>query len=185
MNYIITKEIVNQYLQECSIAKELNAHTLKAYQIDLKQFLSFMELYSYDIQKESLHAYITHLHKTYQKPKTIKRKIASINALFSYLVFHDFIETNPMSRLRTAFREPRLLPRTIPNSHLSSIFSRVYDEMKDCKTSYQRKVCTRNAAVLELLFSTGMRVSELCHVKDDEINLRADFFGTFQQTFQI
>lgn len=36
MNYIITKEIVNQYLQECSIAKELNAHTLKAYQIDLK-----------------------------------------------------------------------------------------------------------------------------------------------------
>lgn len=63
----------------------------------------------------------------------------------------------------------------LPISHictLSSIFSRVYDEMKDCKTSYQRKVCTRNAAVLELLFSTGMRVSELCHVKDDEINLR-------------
>ena len=43
MNYILTKEIVDRYLQECSIAKELNAHTLKAYQIDLKQFLCFME----------------------------------------------------------------------------------------------------------------------------------------------
>ena len=106
MNYILTKEIVDRYLQECSIAKELNAHTLKAYQIDLKQFLCFMEPYAYDVQKESLHAYILHLHKTYQKPKTIKRKIASINALFSYLVFHDLMEINPMSRLRTSVRDP-------------------------------------------------------------------------------
>lgn len=175
MNYILTKEIVDRYLQECSIAKELNAHTLKAYQIDLKQFLCFMEPYAYDVQKESLHAYILHLHKTYQKPKTIKRKIASINALFSYLVFHDLMEINPMSRLRTSFREPRLLPRTIPYTHLSSIFNRIYDEMKNCKTSYQRKVCVRNAAVMELLFSTGMRVSELCHVRDEEINLREQY----------
>lgn len=175
MSYTLTNEVMDQYLQECKAVKELNPHTLKAYQIDLNQFFAFMKSFDGILQKEALHAYLVELHQLYQKPKTVKRKIASINAFFTYLVFHDLLDTNPLSKLRTSFREPRLLPRTIPTHHLSSIFQQVYADIQACTTPYQKKVRIRNAAVMELLFSTGIRVSELCHVKDAELNLKDQY----------
>lgn len=172
MNYILLKKDIHDYLQYCDVSKNLNKYTLKAYQIDLYQFYYFMKAYDYKIRKDSLQSYIHHLHKQYQKSKTIKRKIATIKAFFSYLIYQDRIEDNPLNKIKTTFREPKLLPRTISTSDLTSIFNKLYDEIKESKTDYQIKACTRNAAVIELLFSTGMRVSELCQLKDNNINLK-------------
>ncbi len=73
---------VEQYLEYCKFRKELDWNTLKAYRIDLKQFFEYVRE---DIpDKAAVEAYITELHKKY-KPKTIKRKIASVRTYYSYL----------------------------------------------------------------------------------------------------
>lgn len=78
------------YLEYCYYQKNLNTKTLKAYSIDLKQFISFMEESGLKISKAGISGYITQLHKLY-KPKSIKRKIACLKAFFSYLEYEPVI----------------------------------------------------------------------------------------------
>ena len=75
------KALEKKYLDYCRDQKELNFKTLKAYGIDLQQFLSIIPTDSLPVSKEMLSDYLTHIHKQY-KPKSVKRKIASIKAFF-------------------------------------------------------------------------------------------------------
>ena len=67
----------------------------------------------YDIASRQIESYIAHLHSIY-KPKTAKRKIASLKAFFHYCEFYEFIERNPFDKIQIRFREPVILPKTIP-----------------------------------------------------------------------
>ena len=75
------KALEKKYLDYCRDQKELTFKTLKAYGIDLQQFLSIIPTDSLPVSKEMLSDYLTHIHKQY-KPKSVKRKIASIKAFF-------------------------------------------------------------------------------------------------------
>ena len=94
MNSIST--LITKYLDSCRTQKCLDEKTLKAYRIDLRQFSDFIsdstqiEVIT-DITSETLENYISRLHVEY-KPKTAKRKIASIKALFHYCEYKDLIE---------------------------------------------------------------------------------------------
>lgn len=77
------KSEINNYLINCTSQKNLSSHTLKAYRIDLTQFLLFKENMS--LSKSNLTEYIQELHTKY-KPKTVKRKIASLKAFVHYLL---------------------------------------------------------------------------------------------------
>lgn len=73
---------INSYLDYCRYRRELDMKTIKAYRIDLKQFVNFITKEEPD--KEEIENYITFLHKQY-KQKTVKRKIASIKAFYCFL----------------------------------------------------------------------------------------------------
>ncbi|MBD5516144.1 MAG: tyrosine-type recombinase/integrase [Lachnospiraceae bacterium] len=123
-----------------------------------------------DITPLVLENYIAYLHQTY-KPKTVKRKIASLKALFHFLEYKEVIERNPFSKLQIKFREPSILPKTIPLHTVEQFLSAIYSQYRNAKTDYQKKTALRDAAVIELLFSTGMRISELCALKSGDVNL--------------
>ncbi|MCH5271836.1 MAG: tyrosine-type recombinase/integrase [Lachnospiraceae bacterium] len=162
---------INSYLHYCQFQKRLDAKTLKAYKIDLTQFSEQIEIS--DIQEISpvlLENFIAGLHQKY-KPKTVKRKIASIKALFHYFEYKELIDRNPFSRLQIKFREPVILPKTIPLHMIEKILMTIYAYRNEAKTDYQRRNALRDAAVIELLFATGMRISELCSLKAIDINL--------------
>lgn len=163
------------YLEYCKLQKNLNQKTIAAYSVDLRQFGEYLEK-SDDVSEDAvlrivLTDYLVQLHKRY-KPRSTKRKIASLKAFFSYLEYEEILETNPFNRIRTRFKEPELLPRTIAVASLQKILSEAYRK-RDCteNTEYQKKVYCRDVAVLELLFSTGVRVSELCSIKKQDINI--------------
>lgn len=105
---------ITNYLTFCKTQKCLDEKTIRAYKIDLTQFSSSMsaETSLYDITSRQLEAYIAHLHSIY-KPKTSKRKIASLKAFFHYCEFYEFIEKNPFDKIQIRFREPIILPKTI------------------------------------------------------------------------
>ncbi|MDE7260040.1 MAG: tyrosine-type recombinase/integrase, partial [Lachnospiraceae bacterium] len=123
-----------------------------------------------DITPIVLENYIAYLHRTY-KPKTVKRKIASLKALFHFLEYKEIIERNPFSKLQIKFREPIILPKTIPLHTVEQFLSAIYSQYRNAKTDYQKKTALRDAAVIELLFSTGMRISELCALKSGDVSL--------------
>lgn len=162
---------IEQYLQFCQCQKRLDSKTLKSYRIDLKQFSETVAISDiHQITPHVLENYIAQLHQTY-KPKTVKRKIASIKALFHYLEYRDIISGNPFSKLQIHFREPVILPKTIPLHTVEMLLSTVYRQQLNATTDFQRKNALRDAAVIELLFATGIRISELCSLRANDVNL--------------
>lgn len=166
-----TKTCIDNYLEYCEMQKCLDQKTLKAYRIDLRQFCEHThEAQITDIASESLEQYIALLHGQY-KPKTAKRKIASVKALFHYLEYREIIDNNPFNKIRVRFREPVILPKTIPLNTVELFLATIYKQHKTASTPYQKQNTLRDAAVAELLFATGMRISELCCLKTDDVNL--------------
>lgn len=159
---------VRNYLEYCDVQKRLDGKTLKAYRIDLRQFLE--QMVDVEITVDLLEEYIGKLHKKF-KPKTVKRKIASLKAFFHYLEYKEIIERNPFNRIQVHFREPVILPKTIPLNVIEKFLGTIYRQMNNAGTIYQKRNALRDAAVVELLFATGMRISELCTLKNEDINL--------------
>lgn len=164
--------IFEEYLAFCQYQKRLDTKTLNAYKTDLKQF--FQQVHSISIENitsDILESYIAHLHQNY-KPKTVKRKIASLKAFFHYLEYKDIITGNPFNKIHVKFREPVILPKTIPLSVVETFLATIYYQRDFAKTPYQRRNAIRDIAVIELLFSTGMRISELCSLHIPDVNFQ-------------
>ena len=162
---------INNYLEHCRHQKRLDSKTLKAYRIDLQQFYAIFSCSDVsDITPDLLENYIGSLHQKY-KPKTVKRKIASIKAFFHYLEYKELLAINPFSKIQVHFREPTILPKIIPLHTVEKFLTIIYTQRDNAKTNYQRRNALRDAAVSELLFATGMRISELCSLKNEDINL--------------
>ncbi len=159
------------YLDYCQTQKCLDEKTLKAYRIDLRQFNEQISgKHITEITSAELETFIANLHQLY-KPKTVKRKIATVKAFFHYLEYKELIDRNPFNKIQVRFREPVILPKTIPLPIMETFLSTIYRQYNTAKTSYQKLNALRDAAVAELLFASGMRISELCMLKSNDINL--------------
>lgn len=159
------------YLDYCRFQKRLDPKTLKSYRIDLRQFaVEIGHMHYAEITPELLETFVAGLHQRY-KPKTVKRKIASIKAFFHYLEYRNLIDQNPFSKLQFKFREPFVLPKTIPLHTVEQFLSTMYRQKAAAATPYQKRTVLRDIAVIELLFATGMRISELCALHPSDVNL--------------
>jgi integrase/recombinase XerD len=160
---------IADYLVFCDNNKKLNHKSIKAYSIDLTQFSKNFEKLE-DINRDSLSEYIAGLHKKY-KPKTVKRKLAAVKTFMKYLEYKEIIAVNPIRNLMTKFKEPITLPRVIPFNIIQRFLDMAYcDKNRDNMSRYEKQVAVRNVAVLEILFATGVRVSELCNLKQRDID---------------
>lgn len=169
---MVLKDAMNKYLYYCRFQKELDDKTIKAYGIDLAQFVVFMEKYDDFTGKEEVNSYLFYIHGMYRQ-KTIKRKIASVKAFFRYLEEEEIIELNPFYKIKTKFKEEIVLPKTVSRSTIEQLLTYMYSEMSHENTSeWQRKLILRDIAVVELLFATGLRISELCHLRSNFIDLQ-------------
>ncbi len=163
---------IKNYLEYCNTQKRLDVKTLKAYRIDLRQFseqISIAE--TTELTSTFLETYVAKLHQQYA-PKTVKRKIASLKAFFHYLEYKEIINQNPFSKLQMRFREPIALPKTILLHTIETLLNTVYEQYRNAPSSYQKKNSLRDIAVIELLFATGIRISELCTIQYQNIDLQ-------------
>ena len=163
----LQNEIIS-YITYCEKHKKLSQYTIKAYSIDLTQFITHKT--NIGILKDDLSEYIQHLHESF-KPKTVRRKIASLKAFIHYLYYQDLIDKNPFDKLDISFKEPLILPRTIPERIIHSLLISLYENIKTSVTKYERALAIRNTAVIELLFATGARISEVCSLKSKDVDL--------------
>ena len=166
------KEEVNKYLHYCKFQKELDDKTVKAYKADLEQFLTLIGENENNPDKEKLNSYLLFLHRMY-KQKTVKRKIASVKALFHYLEEEEILEINPFHKVKTKFKEEIVLPKIIPRDIIEQLLEHLYKERDAEKYSeWHKNIILRDIAVVETLFSTGLRISELCHLQNKYVDLK-------------
>ena len=162
--------MIRTYLEYGKYRKHLDKKTEKAYRTDLSQYVEFTDQKDpYD--RYVLDDYLTYLHKT-AKPKTVKRKIASLKAFFSWLVKNEHIESNPFDKLDIRFQEEKELPKTLSIQEIADMLSVLYKERDKAVTVYKDRQALRNIALMELMFAAGMRVSELCSLRPEDLDLQ-------------
>jgi integrase/recombinase XerD len=174
---ITLSECIRSFIFYCVYERTLSRKSVKAYQIDLNQFTTFIDqkckaMTINLIDKVALREYVKLLFSEFS-PKTIKRKIATLKAFFSYLEFEDTIATNPFRKLKVKIKEGNQLPKTISLPKIVNLFKYVYNLKNSlpCVQCYAYKTTVRDIAVLELLFVTGIRVAELCNLKEADVDI--------------
>lgn len=160
------KEMLQDYLEYCQYRKELDNKTVKAYRIDLRQYFEFVG--ECDLDKNWIERYITNLHKNFRQ-KTVKRKIASVKAFYNFLEDEELIQENPFRKIKVKFKETSELPKIIPREEIEQLLQSMYTDLKIRKK--KEKSILRDIAVVETLFATGARVSEISNIKKENINL--------------
>ena len=156
-------KLISTYLDYCKTHKRLSSHTIRAYKNDLMQF--------YNSDYDNVESYIEQLTQSNIKTNTLRRKIACMKVFYNYLKYQNIIEENPFNQLRFQFRTEKVLPKTIPYGILKSIFIYLEQKVILSKTDYQKQHAERNLLIISLLLSTGIRISELCHIHLKDINL--------------
>lgn len=175
---------IEQYLEMCEYERNLSADTLKAYRIDLRQFSKFTKGEWAD--QDMLNRYIKHLNMCFA-PRSVKRKLASARAFYHELEYSGKLQENPFHKLHIRIQSPKQLPRTIPGHLVHDLLQCAYDAY----TPGKREIL-RDILVLELLFSTGLRVSELCSLStetfligESELRLLVNGKGRKERMIQI
>lgn len=158
----LSKSIAD-YLEAGEYERKLSPDTLKAYRIDLRQFALFVNEVWPD--RDLLSSYVKHLNQNFA-PRSVKRKLASIRAFYHELKLDGTLEESPFDKLHIRIQSPKQLPRIIP-AHI------VHDLLQCAYAAYSpgHRNTLRDIVVLELLFSTGLRVSELCALSKDTFTL--------------
>jgi integrase/recombinase XerD len=169
-------QAIKDFIRHCRYEKNLSSKTLKAYDTDLVQFHSFLLKRNLPtdltaISKFELRLFLESL--SHLKPKSIKRKMASLKAMFNYLEFDEQIESNPVRKMRIKIKEPKMLPKVMELKEIGKILKAAYKCKREITSpeSYSFLEALRNIIVIELLFSTGARVSEIANLKADDISL--------------
>lgn len=155
--------LVADYLEASEHEKKLSPHTIKAYRIDLRQFSEFSN--NVLANKEGVVQYIKYLNQHFA-PRTVKRKLASVSAFYHELSIAGILEENPFDKLNVRIHSPHQLPRIIPSQVVRELLQSAYS----CYHLGGRQAL-RDIVVLELLFSTGLRVSELCSLSKETFQL--------------
>lgn len=152
------------YLEYCTIFKKLDTSTVKAYDIDLNQFIiSLNEKANIDIKtitKTDISEFLMQISEKY-KVKSIKRKIACLKAFFRYCELEDIIDISPFHKLQLNIKEPKRLPKSLSLMEVRNLLNYLY--------SYYGCKNIKYIALFELLFATGMRVSEISNLKMSDI----------------
>ena len=130
------KKEIKDYLHYCKYQKRLSELSVKAYSIDLEQFICHLTATSNNnLTKAAVSLYIIELHQKY-RPQTVKRKLASLRAFLNYLEFEEILEANPIRKIRMKFQEPKVLPKVIPLSVIEKVLAAAYRKKGPATTIY-------------------------------------------------
>lgn len=171
----IVQNNVGAFLAHCEFERNFSQHTIKAYRLDLAQFTRFATVKAQlaevsQINRASLREYSRTLH--HYKPRTQRRKLAAVKSLFAFMEREGLIEVNPTRTLRLDIRLGRLLPRIMSLPALERFFRQLYSTPEAPSVSKRSKyLATRDIALFELLFSSGMRVSEVSNLRVATVDL--------------
>ena len=168
---------LEHFVQVLKIEKNHSSNTINSYLSDLKSFEKYLLKRKISFKKtindtEVVKKYFRYLSRSKISPRSIKRKFSSLSSYFSYLIERKKIKKNPLNGIYT----PKLikkLPTVLSVEEIKKIF-------KQSENSDNELLGLRDRCIIELLYSCGLRVSELCELKVNNIQFDSNvirFFG--------
>ena len=157
-------ENLESFLDYLNYELNYSEHTIKSYEEDLNNYFSYVQendINYLTLDKEDIRSYLKYLDEKKLNNRSISRMLSALRTFYKYLVLKKIIKNNPFREIRN----PKVGKR-LPN-YLNNI------EVEDLTNSYNLDNPTniRNHLIIELLYSTGIRVSELVNIKLEDINM--------------
>lgn len=156
---------IKEFLDYLEFERKYSDKTIKNYEIDLTHLKDYCELKKLDYLKlsyDDVSLYVINAQKSGYKSTSINRLLSSLRSFYNYLIKKDITDANPFELVNNLKTEKRL-----PNYFKYSDFEEMLKTLDDDKP-----LTLRNALIIELLLSTGLRVSELSDIKIDDMDLK-------------
>lgn len=161
--------MLNTFWKYLEFEKRYSHHTLVSYQNDLNQFSKFLEsqYQAYDLLKAEhrhIRAWIVSLMQEKINPKSINRKIISLRAFYKFAISREAINQNPTQKIK-ALKVSKDLPQFVQEKEMDNLLNLIdfSDDFEGC----------RDALIMELLYGTGIRLSELIGLKYSDFNIQS------------
>ncbi len=155
---------VEEYVSRLRSQRNLSPHTVAAYRRDLAQFLSFCDANGIQsvraVGRDEVRDWLAHLSTNGYARRSINRKVSAVRTFFGELARRGTLASNPAEEVGSV-KQPHRLPRALSARVLADLLDRLPDDTA---------VDLRDRALIETLYGTGMRVSELCAMTVDSTN---------------
>jgi len=168
---------LEHFVQVLKIEKNHSSNTIYSYLLDIQSFEKYLKKRKISFKNtvndtEVVKKYFRYLSKNKISPRSIKRKFSSLSSYFSYLIDVKTIKKNPLNGIYTP-KLTKKLPTILSVDEIKQIF-------KQSENAENELLGLRDRCIIELLYSCGLRVSELCELKVNNIQFDANvirFFG--------
>lgn len=157
------KKMLEEFLDYIKKQKNYSVNTVKNYEIDITEFSEYLDKKNFDyldVNHDFIKKYLMELYNRKLSRATVSRKLSSLRSFYKYLFNNDHVNTNPFKYVSTPKKEKKL-PKYLGVEELEIIF-----DTPDINTSLGQ----RDKLMLEVLYATGIRVSELVNIKLDDID---------------
>lgn len=158
-------EYLEDFINCLKITKNLSPATLNAYSSDLRQFSRCEN----NILSPDIRAFIACLTSELNlKDSSIRRKIITLKNFYGFLVESEILEVSPFQKLKFRFKQERRLPKTLSIGEVRKLL-KCFDTIEIQRTAFKEKMYVRDAALIDLLVSTGIRIGEAAVIKLEDI----------------
>jgi integrase/recombinase XerC len=159
------ESLINRFIEYLSTERNFSKHTIRNYKTDIQQFFWYLEHNGLSKDPAAVshimaRSFLSFLHKK-NKKSSISRKLASLRSFFKFLLEREMVRTNPMDVIFTP-RKEKYIPTFLTVDEI--------DRLLDCPDQGD-VLGLRDKAILEVFYSSGLRLAELAHVDIDSIDL--------------
>lgn len=156
---------LDSYVRHLVSERGSSHHTVEAYSRDILAFIKFLEGISCDNpERQHVEAFIGYLRQSGKSARSIVRNISALRGFFNFLIMDDRIKVSPLEDVDSPKFQPPV-PRVLSEDEMNKLI-----ELPD-----GQKMALRDRTIIELLYATGLRVSELAKLKKSDINLEGGF----------
>ena len=156
---------LRSFLNYLLVDKGLSNNTVKAYQADISSFFQWLDnkdLKYKNLQEDHINQYISFLFQRKMRSSSVNRKISSIKSFYIFLVKRNFVKNSPLNDLVTPKQE-KYLPESMSEAEVDKLLN---------SPDVSNKIENRDKAMIEMLYATGMRISELVNLKITDVDMK-------------
>ena len=156
---------LRSFLNYLLVDKGLSNNTVKAYESDISSFFQWLDnedLKYKNLQEDHINQYISFLFQRKMRSSSVNRKISSIKSFYIFLVKRNFLKNSPLNDLVTPKQE-KYLPESMSEAEVDKLLN---------SPDVANKIENRDKAMIEMLYATGMRISELVNLKITDVDMK-------------
>ena len=156
---------LRSFLNYLLVDKGLSNNTVKAYEADISSFFRWLgnkDLKYNNLQEDHINQYISFLFQRKMRSSSVNRKISSIKSFYIFLVKRNFVKNSPLNDL-VAPKQEKYLPESMSEAEVDKLLN---------SPDVANKIENRDKAMIEMLYATGMRISELVNLKITDVDMK-------------